>query len=110
MILTIARKRTDGRRVKKEDRNYKSSTSTSSASSANPKEIGVKPDPFEGDRAKMQDFVTRIRLYLRANASLYNMESAKITLFLDLCKGEIAGKWATVTDFAGLAVDATLVL
>ena len=57
-------------------------------------EIGVKPEEFKGDRAKSSEFKTRIRLFLRANATKYNTEDKKITLFIDLCTGPIAGTWA----------------
>ncbi|TFY52345.1 hypothetical protein EVG20_g10590 [Dentipellis fragilis] len=58
-------------------------------------EIGVKPEPFEGDRAKSKEFKTRIRLFLKVNQTKYASKDAKIALFLDLCQGPIAGIWAT---------------
>ena len=58
-------------------------------------DIGVKPEPFLGDRSKSSEFKTRIRLFLRANRAKYASEEAKLALFLDLCQGDIAGVWAT---------------
>ncbi|TFY55576.1 hypothetical protein EVG20_g9270 [Dentipellis fragilis] len=58
-------------------------------------EISVKPEPFEGDRAKSKEFKMRIRLFLKVNQTKYASEDAKIALFLDLCQGPIAGIWAT---------------
>ena len=54
----------------------------------------MKPTPFEGDRSKSKEFKLRIRLFLRANGTKYKDDSAKVSLFLDLCQGPIAGAWA----------------
>lgn len=62
---------------------------------ANTHEIGVRPKPFTGDRTTSADFLVRFRMFLRDNGTRYNTDDLKMSLFLALCEGNIAGKWAT---------------
>ncbi|KAI0055913.1 hypothetical protein BV25DRAFT_1981233 [Artomyces pyxidatus] len=67
------------------------STAPTHASSG---EIGVKPEPFTGDRTKSRRFKTRILMFLRANSIKYSTDAAKMSLLLDLCQGEVGGSWS----------------
>ncbi|KAI0055146.1 hypothetical protein BV25DRAFT_1922060 [Artomyces pyxidatus] len=61
---------------------------------ANSGEIGVKPEPFTGDRTKLRCFKTCILMFLHANSVKYSTDATKMSLLLDLCQGEVSGSWS----------------
>ena len=60
-----------------------------------PKEIGTKPNPFNGDRKQTTNFLTMCKGYLDLNDTVYTNDKSKIYFILFLCTEGPALAWAT---------------
>ena len=64
------------------------------ASTTADRDIGKLPQPFTGDKNQARRFRLTFELYVRQNAKRYADDGAKVTLFLTLMQGDVAGAWA----------------
>ena len=59
-----------------------------------PKEIKMNtPTLFTGDRAKLDDFLMEVEMYMWMNSSVYDTHEKKILFMLSFMKGGMAGPW-----------------
>ena len=58
---------------------------------ATPKEINfAKPEKFDGNRDKFQEWWSSVALYLKGNVSVYTSDDAKNVFVLSYLEGEAA--------------------
>jgi len=58
------------------------------------KELGLaRPDPYDGDRTKIDKFIQDCQLYLLINEEVYNDDKKKIGFFLSLMSKGEAAEW-----------------
>ena len=58
------------------------------------KEIKMNtPTPFTGDKAKLNNFLMEVKMYMWMNSSVYDMHEKKILFMLSFMKDGTAGPW-----------------